>query len=119
MVERGGGVVVQAGGAALEEGSDDDELVLADDGGERGGRGAGDGLGEVEESVVLALAEVLRAEELRQADEPGTVLGGLAHAGHGLGEIGLGGRLAGHLDKGDAGGGHRILPLCGRQKALG
>ena len=69
VVECGGGVVIQARGAALEEGSDDDEGVLADDGGERGGRGAGDGLGEVEEGVVLALAEVLRAEELGQADE--------------------------------------------------
>ncbi len=103
-VECGGGVVIQARGAALEEGSDDDEGVLADDGGERGGRGAGDGLGEVEEGVVLALAEVLRAEELGQADESSAVPGGLAHAGDGLGEVGLGGGLAGHLDEGDAGG---------------
>ena len=74
MVENGGGVVVEAGGAALEEAGDDDELVLADDLAEGGGGGAGDGLGDGEEGVVFALAEVLGAEELGQADELGAGL---------------------------------------------
>ena len=104
VVQNGGRVVIQPRSAALEERGDDNELVLANDFTERRSRRAGDGLGDIEERVLFALAEVLRAEELRQADEFSPVLGGLAHAGHGLREVSLGGGDAGHLDEGNAGG---------------
>ena len=96
--------MIQARGAALEEGSDNYKAIFANQFAQRGGGGAGDGLGEVEEGVVLALAKVLRAEEFGQADKFGARLGGLAHAGDGLGEVSRSGGLAGHLDEGDAGG---------------
>ena len=102
-VEGDGGVVVKAGGAALEERGDDDDVPLAGDGGECGGGGAGDGLGDAEEGVIFALAEVLGAEELGQADDVGTCIGGFAAAVDGLGEILFGVGVAGHLDECDAG----------------
>jgi hypothetical protein len=77
--------VVKAGSAALEEAGDDDKRVFADYFAERVRGGPGDGFGDGEERVVFALAEILRAEELRQADELGAGLGGLAHAGDSLG----------------------------------
>jgi len=103
-VQGDGGVVVEAGGAALEEAGDEDDLVLAGDGGECACGGAGDGFGEGEEGVVFALAEVLGAEELGEADEVCAGESGLAGAGDGLGEVGFGVWGHGHLDEGDAGG---------------
>src|SRR6202034_2076002 len=64
-----GGVVIEAGGSALEEAGYEDYAGLAADSGEDVGRGAGDGLGEAEEVVVFALAEVLGAEELGEDDD--------------------------------------------------
>ncbi len=87
VIENGGGVVVEAGGAALEEAGDEGDLLFADDGGEARGGWAGDGFGEGEEGVVLALAEVLGAEELGQADELGAVAGGLADEVGGVVEV--------------------------------
>ena len=55
-------------------------LVFAGGAGEDVGGGAGDGFGEAEEGVVLALAEVLGAEELGEADEVGALAGGLVDA---------------------------------------
>ena len=108
-----GGVVVEAGGAALEEAGDEDDAGLAADAGEGVGGGAGDGLGEAEEGVVLALAEVLGAEELGEADELGALAGGFVDALGGLVEVELGVRVAGHLDEGYAfGGGVRHGFLC-------
>ena len=101
VVENGGGVVVEAGGAALEEAGDDYERVFADEFTERSGGGAGDGFGDGEERVIFALAEILCAEEFGQADEFCAGLCGFAHASDCLGEIGLGGGLAGHLDERD------------------
>ena len=103
MVEHGGGVVVEAGGAALEEAGDEGDLVFADDGGEALRAGAGDGLGEVEEGVVLTLAEVLGAEELGQADELGAGAGCLLDQRGSVVEVLRGGGGAGHLDECDAG----------------
>ena len=75
-----GGVVVEAGGAAFEEAGDEDDAGFAADAGEGVGGGAGDGLGEAEEGVVFALAEVLGAEELGEADELGALAGGFVDA---------------------------------------
>ena len=100
-----GGVVVEAGGAALEEAGDEDDAGFAADAGEDVGGGAGDGLGEAEEGVVFALAEVLGAEELGEADEVGALAGGFVDALGGFVEVELGVRGAGHLDEGYAGGG--------------
>ena len=83
-VEDGGGVVVEAGGAALEEAGDEDDVFFRGDLAEEGGAGAGDGFGEVEEGVVFALAEVLGAEELGEADDVGAGAGGLADEGRRL-----------------------------------
>ena len=62
VVEDGGGVVVEAGGSALEEAGYEDDLLFADYGGQALRAWAGDGLGESEEGVVFALAEVLGGE---------------------------------------------------------
>ena len=106
----GYGVVVEAGGAALEEAGDDDYFFFFGDCGQRLGRGAGDGLGGVEEGVLFALAEVLGAEEFGEADDVGSGAGCVAGEGDGFGEV-LGGVYgAGHLDEGDlfVGGGHGV-----------
>ena len=55
------------------------------------------------EGVIFALAEVLGAEEFRQAVDVGTGGRGFAAAGYGLGEIRLGVGVTGHLDESDAG----------------
>ena len=107
-----GGVVVEAGGAALEEAGDEDDAGFAADAGEDVGGGAGDGLGEAEEGVVFALAEVLGAEELGEADELGALAGGFVDALGGFVEVELGVRVAGHLDEGDALGGG-VSGVCG------
>ncbi len=100
-----GGVVVEAGGAAFEEAGYEDDSGFAADAGEGVGGGAGDGFGEREEGVVFALAEVLGAEELGEADELGAETGGFVDALGGLVEVELGVGLAGHLDEGYALGG--------------
>jgi len=74
VVKNGGSVVIQAGSAAFEEAGDDDERVFTNEFAKRGCGGTGEGFGDGEERVVFALAKVLRAEELRQADELGADL---------------------------------------------
>ena len=106
VVEDGGSVVVQPRRAAFKEAGDECDLVVADDFGKSRGAGAGDGFRDAEEFMLFALAEVLRAEEFGQADELCAAFSGFTYAGDCLGEVGLGGRLAGHLDEGYAGGGH-------------
>ncbi len=54
--------------------------------------------------MVFALAEVLGAEELGEADEFGALAGGFVDALGGLVEVEAGVRVAGHLDEGDASG---------------
>ncbi len=100
-----GGVVIEAGGAALEEAGYEDDAGLLADAGEDVGGWAGNGFGEAEEGVVFALAEVLGAEELGEADDVGAETGGLIDALGGFIEVGVGVRCAGHLDEGDASGG--------------
>ena len=75
------GVVIEAGGAPLKKGDDNSGFQLAGEGAEARRTGSGNGLGEIEQSGVLALAEILGAEELGKADDLGAAAGGLAHVG--------------------------------------
>ncbi len=52
--------------------------------------------------MVFALAEVLGAEELGEADEGGPLASGFVDALGGFVEVDAGVRIAGHLDEGDA-----------------
>ena len=68
-------VVIDAGRAPLEERPDDDDArLLRAAPASASVRRARDRLGQVEVRVVLALAEVLRAEQLGQADDVGAAL---------------------------------------------
>jgi hypothetical protein len=96
-----GGVVVQARRSPFEKAGYEDDAGLAADAGEDIGGGAWDGLGEIEEGVFFALAEVLGTEELREADEGGSLAGGFVDALGGLVEVDAGVRIAGHLNEGD------------------
>ena len=64
---------------------------------------------DVEEGVVFALAEVLGAEELGEADDVGAGAGGFADECGGFEEVVAGVDGAGHLDEGDFFMGHRFL----------
>ena len=77
-IQRDGGVVVEARRAPLEQRSDDGDLRLARHLGQPGRRGTGNGLGQIEQAQVFALAEILRAEKLRQADDLRAAAGGVA-----------------------------------------
>ncbi len=99
MIEDGGGIVVEAGGTLLEQRGDQH------DGGCLGGDGkffrcwAGDRFGEIEQRVILALAEVLGLEQLGQTDDVRAVGGGFTDASEGLVEVLLRLRSTGHLEK--------------------
>ena len=80
-VEDGGGVVVDAQSALFEERCNQDDAVLPGGGGEFLSGRAGDGLGQVEQGVVFALAEVLGLEKLGQADDLRAFGGRVGHAG--------------------------------------
>ena len=90
VIENGGSVVVQPRCAALEEARNHHEVVFADDLAQRSGGRAGDGLGCCEAGVVFARAEVLRAEELRQAEQFSPAKRGFADASDGFVEVRLG-----------------------------
>ena len=94
--------MIEAWGAAFEEAGYKDDAGFAAYAGEDVGGGAGDGFGEAEEVVVFALAEVLGAEELGEADDIGAKAGGFVDTLCGFVEVELGVGGAGHLDKGDA-----------------
>ena len=72
--------MIEALGALLEEAGDDHHAKLRRDLAERLGGGAGNRLGEVEEAVVLGLAEVRPLEQFLQADDLRALGGGGAHA---------------------------------------
>ena len=93
--------MIEAGRAALEERGDDGDAGLAGELGELLGGGAGNGLGEIEEAQVLALAEVLGAEKLGQTDDVGAEAGGFADALESGGEVGIGVGAHAHLDQRD------------------
>ena len=77
-----GGVVIEPGRTPLEEGNHNGYFQFAGDGAEARGARSGNRLGEVEERCVLALAEILGAEELGKADDLCAAARGLAHVGN-------------------------------------
>jgi len=82
-------VVVKPRRAPLKERGDDRDPQLAGYLGEARRRGTGNLLSQIEKAQILALAEVLRAEKLRQADDVGAQPRRLADALDGSGEVGL------------------------------
>src|SRR5579883_115224 len=95
------GIVVQSRRAALKEGSNNDNFLLASNGAKPFGAGAGNGFGQIEEIMVLALTEILGAEKLRQADDICAHAGGFADALHSFVEVRVRVRRAGHLHESD------------------
>ena len=100
-VENRGGIVIKTGGAALKERSDDHDAQLARQLAQRFGRGPGDRLGEVEAVVIFLAAEILRAEQLLQADDLRAEFGGLANTAHRRGQVFPGIERAFSLDQPD------------------
>ena len=101
-LDRHRGVVIQAGRAPLEERSDHHHVLLTRHGGQPLRAGSGNRLREVEQCNVLALAEILRAKELRQADDARARARGLTHTVGGLIQVGVRVWPAGHLHQADA-----------------
>ena len=99
LVEDDGGVVVEAGRAALEERDDEGDAELGGLLRERLGRGPRDRLRPIEAPRVLALAEVVGPEELRQTHDLGPPPRRVRDPVHGASEIARGIRLAAHLDE--------------------
>src|SRR5208283_5406876 len=96
-VDDGRCVVVNPGSAALEQRSDDCDRQLASDFAEALGRWAGNRLGQIEQSHVLTLAEVLGQEKFRQAHDLGAFACGVANVGDGALQVLLRLRRARHL----------------------
>src|SRR3989475_1289209 len=88
-VDDGRGVVIQAGRAALEQRCDHHDAGVARDTPELLSARPGDRFGEIEQCVIFALAAVLCAEELRQANKTGALPRRFFDARHRLGEIRL------------------------------
>ena len=83
-------------------------LVLLRERLERLGGRARNRLGELEEAVILDLAEILRAEQLLRADDLRPAIGRLLDERELPGEIGLGILAARHLCQRDADSGHLV-----------
>ena len=96
-IENGGGIVIDARRAPLEERGDDNRAGLAGDLRQRLGGRPGNFLRQREVFVILDLAEVLGAEQLRQADDIRSLARGLPHHLAGAPEILLRLRAAAHL----------------------
>ena len=94
-------VVIEAGRALFKERRDQHDLILPGSGGKLLRARAGDGLREIEQRRVFALAEILGLEKFGQADDVCTFSCRLRNAIERLGQIV--GRLgtARHLDEGD------------------
>ena len=95
------GVVVDAGGAAFEQRRDEDDLLFARGLGQRLGRRSGDRLGQIEVGVVFALAEVLAAKQLGQADHRRAAVRRLDDARAGASQVVVGIGRAAHLHEAD------------------
>jgi hypothetical protein len=95
--------MVESLGPLLEQRRHDDDAQLLGQTGEPLGAGPRNRLGEVEEAMVLDLAEVPAPEELLQADDLGAASGRLAHAVQRRAQVGLGvvAAAALHQTKGD------------------
>jgi len=100
-------VAVKARAPFFEKGSDDDHPAFTRQLRHRVRARPGNLLRELEVFVVLHLAEVLRGEELLQADDLRAAIGGFAHLGQGLGEIFLPLHGAAHLDESESDFGRR------------
>src|SRR5262249_9905233 len=94
-------IVINARGSFLEERSNQDDTVFSCGGGQLFAAWAGDGLGQIEQRMVFTLAEVLRLEKLRQANDIRATLSGVSNALQSFFEIFLRLRSAGHLDQTD------------------
>src|SRR6185437_6093010 len=94
-------VVVKACRATLKERCNDGDASPTGHGGQLFRGWTGDGFGEVEETEIFTLAEVLGAKEFGQADDVRTLCGGMANAVDGGGEVGLGVSAHAHLDEAD------------------
>ena len=108
------GVVIQPGRAPLEQRRDDDHLQFARDLAERFGRRSGNRLGQVEQFRVLFAAEILRAEQLLQANDLRAARGGFANLRHRFIQILLSTQRTGGLHQTDSKGlrhRHRIFIL--------
>ena len=102
VLENCGGVVVDAGSTAFEQGSDDSDMLFFRDAAKFFRRGAGNGLGEIEERVIFPLTKILGAKQLGQADDIGAGAGSFANPVGGFVEVGVRVGGAGHLHQGDA-----------------
>src|SRR5262249_50371910 len=100
-VENGGGVVVKPAGTALEDRGHDHDLVLARHRRQSFRGRTRDGLGQVEQSVVLALAEILSPKKLRQTDNLGAFLHGFPSFSNRATKVLLGIGRTRHLDQTD------------------
>ena len=83
-VNDGGGVVINAGGPLLEQRGNDDDPVFFRQFLESIGARPGNFLRQLEILVVLALAEILRAEQLLRADDLRAVFRGALDERDGL-----------------------------------
>ena len=100
-VDDRGGVVVNAGRAFLEERRDDHHAAFPRDRFKFRGRGAGNFLGQGKVRVVFRLAKILRAKQLRQADDLRALLRRVANARDRLRHVCSRIGPALHLDQGD------------------
>ena len=99
-IEDRGRVVIEARRALLEERRDQHDFILPGSSGELLRARAWDWLRKIEQSGVFALAEILRLEELGQADNVGALACGLRNAIERFGQIVGWLGAARHLDQG-------------------
>ena len=99
--QRNGRVVIEARRAALKQRCHNDNTSLAGNFGESVCRGPGNRLSKIEELDVFALAKVLSAKKLRQADDLRAALGRFANMRNGGLEICVGVGAHPHLHQAD------------------
>ena len=100
-VDDGGGVVINAGRAFLEKRRDDHDAGFPRDFLQLSRRRPGNFFGQREVGVVFRLAKILRAKQLRQANDLRALLRRVANARDRLRHICSRVRPALHLDQGD------------------
>src|SRR5882724_5605833 len=95
-------VVIETARAAFKDRNHDGSFGFASDCGERFRRWSGHRLRQVKEGRIFTLAEILRAEKLRQAHHLRALLGGGANFLHGATNVVVGVGGAVHLDQADS-----------------
>ena len=105
--------MIDAGSTLLKQRRDYYNVVLSSRGGKFFAGRPGNRLGKIEESMIFALAEILRLEKFGQADHFGAASGCVADALESFGKILFGLRSARHLHQGYAKfvRGHAFIPL--------